>query len=145
MWRAPNRNRCKPLLVLPPLRLGALFGGDVANQDRDTSVCSGARFDVDRELMTIAGHTGDAVVLNSRLRSIPRDRLQALQPFLAMLILDQGLELEADHTSRLESEQALGVGIRLQDGSVGASNESRTWKLVDVKGSGFHSTLLLRI
>jgi hypothetical protein len=135
----------KPSLLLVSLREGAQFRGDVANQDQDPTVCGGPRVDIDRQLAITACHAGDVVVLNAGLRWIVADRLQALQPFLAMLILDQGLELEADHTSRLESEQALGVGIRLQDGSVGASNESRTWKLVDVKGSGFHSTLLLRI
>ncbi len=48
------------------------------------------------------------------------------------------MEFEAVHASGLEPEQPLGVGVRLEDGSVGAGNESGTRKLVDVKGLGLH-------
>jgi hypothetical protein len=88
--------------------------------------------------MIIARHTGDVDVLDARLRSNARDRLQALQPLLTVFLLEQALELKADHASRLEPEQPLDVGICPKDGPVGVGHESGTRKLVDVKGLGLH-------
>ena len=48
------------------------------------------------------------------------------------------MELETDHGFGLHSKQPPGVGVRLEDGSVGVGCQCRTRQLVDVQGYGIH-------